>query len=409
MVQALQCGNDALHQSLIRTVNPHLSAITPPAGLNSTSAFWKLQLEYFAALPEYQVCVFDNRGIGRSEAAAGSYSITTFAKDTLDLLDYLGWTQPVHVAGVSLGGMITQKLVLMAATRFISATFISTYHSAVFAMPTVGDVRYFLQSLTGPKDEITEHLLRLCFSKKWLSSPYNDRTSLTNRDMLMGAFNIIKTETPLSKAKQEADFNQLTATWWHNLTPWQIFKLKKSPTRILVMHGSKDKVIRSACGRALAMMLNCPFDLFEGSGHMIMIDTHEKFNRDLQAHLENRRGPPVSSGAETPDDLSDHLADEVYPTLADDSNAVPPPLTPPSEANLQSSVPWIPGSTSTDFRIPSPPTSGRVTKAGTFSTLFNRRGSDQGSEGPRPLNRPQTTVPNSPTYESNAAGQRAFH
>ncbi|KAJ1655603.1 hypothetical protein IWQ61_004678 [Dispira simplex] len=295
-------------------------------GLNGTTSFWKLQTEFFGKLDEYQVCVFDNRGIGKSELAPGPYSVYMFAKDSLDLLNHLGWTQEVHIAGVSLGGMIAQRLVLMDRGRFHTATLISTYHSSVFAMPTIGDIRFFLQSLTSSQESLTHQLLRLCFSKKWLNSPFtpsdtdvqpcatshstvvptppesnaaapppSSSSSLpslsrktTNHDMLLSAFEMIKHHTPPSKKRQNAELSQLQATWWHNLTFWQMLKLQHSSVRFLVMHGSKDKVIRPWCGRALARFLQCPFDLFVGSGHMIMIDNHEKFNRDLLAHMESR-------------------------------------------------------------------------------------------------------------------------
>lgn len=42
-------------------------------GLNGTGSHWTLQAEYFGALDDYQVCLFDNRGIGQSSAPPGPY------------------------------------------------------------------------------------------------------------------------------------------------------------------------------------------------------------------------------------------------------------------------------------------------------------------------------------------------
>lgn len=43
----------------------------------------------------------------------GIYKTSEMAKDTVDLLEFLGWTadRSVHLFGVSMGGMISQELV----------------------------------------------------------------------------------------------------------------------------------------------------------------------------------------------------------------------------------------------------------------------------------------------------------
>jgi len=48
------------------------------------------------------------------------------AQDTLELLDALGWTENVHVAGVSMGGMIGLELVHADPKRFSSLVLTST-------------------------------------------------------------------------------------------------------------------------------------------------------------------------------------------------------------------------------------------------------------------------------------------
>lgn len=49
------------------------------------------------------------------------YKTSEMAKDVLELLDYIHWTQDrsLHIIGVSMGGMITQELVSFLYKEFI--------------------------------------------------------------------------------------------------------------------------------------------------------------------------------------------------------------------------------------------------------------------------------------------------
>jgi pimeloyl-ACP methyl ester carboxylesterase len=77
-------------------------------GLNNTSFAWESQVKYFAPIEKYSVVVFDNRGVGNSDAPRGPYSTSSMAEDVITLVNYLGWTEErqLHIVGLSLGGMI---------------------------------------------------------------------------------------------------------------------------------------------------------------------------------------------------------------------------------------------------------------------------------------------------------------
>ncbi|CAG7880194.1 unnamed protein product [Brassica rapa] len=68
-----------------------------------------------------EVCAFDNRGMGRSSVPShkSEYTTTIMAKDSISLLDHLGWER-AHIIGHSMGAMIACKLAAMVPERVLS-------------------------------------------------------------------------------------------------------------------------------------------------------------------------------------------------------------------------------------------------------------------------------------------------
>lgn len=76
-------------------------------GLGSSARDWEYQVSFFSE--HYRVITFDLRGHGQSQKPPGPYSMSLFASDTAKLIKLLG-IAPVHVVGISLGGMIAFQL-----------------------------------------------------------------------------------------------------------------------------------------------------------------------------------------------------------------------------------------------------------------------------------------------------------
>src|SRR5581483_9541420 len=83
-------------------------------GLGYARWGWEPVVEPLAR--RFRVLVFDNRGIGESDAPPGPYSAAAMAGDALQVLDEAG-ADSAHVVGASLGGMIAQELALAAPER----------------------------------------------------------------------------------------------------------------------------------------------------------------------------------------------------------------------------------------------------------------------------------------------------
>ena len=76
-------------------------------GLGSSSDDWSPQVEALSS--RFSVLTYDVRGHGRSSKPGGAYSVRQFAADAAALIERLD-LGPVHVVGLSMGGMIGFQL-----------------------------------------------------------------------------------------------------------------------------------------------------------------------------------------------------------------------------------------------------------------------------------------------------------
>lgn len=80
-------------------------------GLGSSHLDWEYQVKVLA--DHFQIVTVDLRGHGQTGKPAGPYSVSLFTTDVVKLIQTLQLA-PVHVAGLSMGGMIAFQLALDA-------------------------------------------------------------------------------------------------------------------------------------------------------------------------------------------------------------------------------------------------------------------------------------------------------
>jgi pimeloyl-ACP methyl ester carboxylesterase len=96
------------------------------AGCGQPAVAWHLSLVPALVAAGYQVVTFDNRGVEPSSSPPAPYSVDQMASDTVALLDHLGWSDPVRIAGHSMGGWIAETLVLDHPDRVAAAAFMGS-------------------------------------------------------------------------------------------------------------------------------------------------------------------------------------------------------------------------------------------------------------------------------------------
>ena len=272
-------------------------------GLGGLRSAWQRQCKDFGHTrgDQYSVLVLDNIGIGESDKPLRRYSTSNMAKDVLELLDHVGWTEKrsVHVVGVSMGGMISQELGLLIPERMASLSLMST---AAYVMNTVG----FFENLRNrinmfiPKD-IDQQLAQargLIYTQDFLNAPDDLECVVepfpTGGDRF-GAAELKKRSTP-NWFTRTGFMSQAIACGWHHKSAEQLRELaeKVGRERIAVIHGTEDKMLTLPHGEVLIEQLSqgagadkgIRVEIFKGQGHTIPIEKRKEFDDILQDIIE---------------------------------------------------------------------------------------------------------------------------
>jgi pimeloyl-ACP methyl ester carboxylesterase len=245
-------------------------------GLGMQLTAWPPSLVQAIVQAGYRVIRFDNRDIGLSGSLdhlglpniawqvirsriglpiRSPYGLQDMAMDAVGLLDELG-VQRAHLVGVSMGGMISQRVAASAPGRVLSLTSVMSSSGA--------------PGLPGPRSDVTRALLK---------RPRSDRPE----DVAAHSLNLFKLigspafpqDMPVFEQRVLADAvrsyrpaggaRQLLAvasdTRRHAL-------LQHITCPTLVVHGTADPLVPMACGQdTAARIAGARFESIEGMGH----------------------------------------------------------------------------------------------------------------------------------------------
>jgi len=112
-------------------------------GLGSSGQDWEEQVAFFSK--KFKVITVDVRGHGKSAKPAGPYSIQLFAEDMAAFIQALD-AAPVHMVGISMGGMIAFQLAVDHPELLKSMTIVNS-GPAVFAHTFKDRMQIFQRSI----------------------------------------------------------------------------------------------------------------------------------------------------------------------------------------------------------------------------------------------------------------------
>lgn len=229
-------------------------------GLGLDSTAWLYQLPALAQ--QYQVILFDNRGIGRTDASLGPYTTYAMAQDVIALLNVLEIAR-VHILGFSMGGLIAQVLALHYPDRIHKLVLVST----AARLPAM--TQQILQNWLHMLQEKVNSETRMRSQLPWLFTEH----FFEHQDHVD---ELIRLSLEHPYIPTIAGFSgQVAACITHN-TQHQLNQIK-APT--LIMVGNEEKLIPVERSRSLAANLpNATLQVIDAAGHNFFWETPDSFN-----------------------------------------------------------------------------------------------------------------------------------
>jgi len=217
---------------------------------------------------DFEVIVFDNRGMGLSSPVEGRFSITDMSADTARLLEALE-LESAHVMGISMGGMIAQELVLAHPERVRSLTLGCTYCGGPgSALMDPSDFRGLVEAMqSGDRDRVFRETYKLNLSPGFRAEEANYEP-----------FAAMAAALP---APAETIGIQLQAIAAHDTQE----RLPQIAAPTLVIHGTVDRMLGVVNGKLIASLIpGAHLELFEDVGHLFWWEQPERAAELVRGH-----------------------------------------------------------------------------------------------------------------------------
>jgi pimeloyl-ACP methyl ester carboxylesterase len=218
----------------------------------------------------FEVILFDNRGIGGSDAPPGPYTAAEMAEDAIRVLDEAG-VERAHVVGTSLGGMVAQEFALAHPERVDRLVLASTTPGGPKAHPMPQQTVALMAEAAALDPAVA---LRRFVENALAPGTVAVRPELVDRIM---THRLASAQSPAAWAAQAAAGASFDA--------YDRLGGLRAPT--LVQHGSEDLVVDPRNGDLLVDLLpDARLDRFPGTGHLFFWEKPERFVSSVTAFLE---------------------------------------------------------------------------------------------------------------------------
>lgn len=236
-------------------------------GLASKRLGWARQLEVFGR--EYRTIAMDHRDTGDSDEVAEEYAVADLADDAAALLKALGIAR-THVVGISLGGFAALQFALRHPDMLDKLVLVSTSAGGSTHVPSAPEIVALLTPAPGMEVGARAiHTYSRIMAAEFVAAHPEELQRIAETARYR----------PLSAAGY---MRQLRATLAHDVA--EMLHHITAPT--LIIHGDVDPLVPAANGAYLAAHIpGAKHIVYQGVGHIPIVERAEQFNRDVLAFL----------------------------------------------------------------------------------------------------------------------------
>ena len=218
----------------------------------------------------FDVVLFDNRGIGESDAPPGPYTAAEMADDAIQALDEAG-VDRAHVVGTSLGGMVAQELALGYPDRVDRLVLACTTPGGPNAHPMPQQTVALMAEAATLEPAVA---LRRFVENALAPATVAKHPELVDRIL---THRIATAQDPVAWAAQVAAGATFDA----------FERLGALAAQALVQHGDEDVVVDPRNADLLVELLpDAHLERLPGTGHLFFWEAPERFVSSVSTFLE---------------------------------------------------------------------------------------------------------------------------
>jgi 3-oxoadipate enol-lactonase len=248
--------------------SPGAPVITLSHSLATNLSMWEPQMSML--LPSYRVLRYDTRGHGKTDVPAGPYSLEMLARDVRTLLQALGIAK-THFMGISMGGMIGQRLALDSPEILAGLILCDTSCRIPEEAWPIWDERIRIAETQGMEPHVQPTM------ERWFTEDFRNR----NPEVMETIGAVIRSTDPRGYAGCSHAIRSL------NLTD-RLHRIQ-APTLILV--GEDDPGTPVSAAQAIKDRIEgSELVVLKSASHLSNIEQSWKFNDAVSAFLSGQSG-----------------------------------------------------------------------------------------------------------------------